>query len=274
MIKLITILILLIFSQQIQSCLKRESPTLVKAQINNYEIKKILPKEKRYTQGLFFSEDSKYLYESGGLYSKSTLVKFEYPSFQKVKEIKLKDEYFAEGIAKCGEFLYQLTWRENTILKYAYPDMKFIEGIPMPKELSEGWGLTSSDKENELLATNGSNNIFRLDCNNNLQIKSKISVTNKSKPIKYLNDIEYANNFIWANVYLTTKIIKIDPVKGSVINEYDMRSLANYEIAKKTLSYSNLTAGDVLNGICYDKVKGTFLISGKQWGHFYEVIFK
>lgn len=274
MFKVRSILILVVCLKQITSCLKRESNTIIKHQINNYEIKKIRVKEKRYTQGLFLSDDSKYLYESGGLYAKSTIVKFEYPSLKKVNELNLKNEYFAEGIAKCGEYMYQLTWRETTILKYTYPDMEYIETISMPTELNEGWGLTSSDQDNELLATNGSNIIYRLDCKNNFKIISKLLVTNMSRITTNLNDLTYAENYIWVNVYLSSLILKINPVTGVVVDEYDMNSLIDYEIAKKTLSANDIFRGDVLNGICYDKLNQIFLITGKQWGHFYNVTFK
>jgi glutamine cyclotransferase len=242
----------------------------------DYDVIKIIKRPKTYyTQGLFFADNGNTLYESGGLYGQSVLVKMEYPSLKQLNKTNLPETYFAEGIARCGDNLYQLTWRENVIIKYSFPSMKYEDTLQLDKQVLEGWGLSQFNNPDELIATDGSSNIFVLDCHNDLKVKRKISVRDASGEfITSLNELKYAKDYIWANRYTRNTIYKIDPKEGAVVKVYDMTPLVEYEFRQSTLSQFANASGDVLNGIAYDEISDKFLVTGKRWGFYYEVIFK
>jgi len=240
-----------------------------------FKVLKILKRESTvYTQGLFFDSTGDFLYESGGLYDISTIKKLHYPSLEVAYAANLEKTYFAEGIAQCGKTIYQLTWQENVILKYDSETLEALGGIPMDTKMREGWGL--SEYENGLLiASDGSSNIYFLDCAKDLKVKSNITVTNENgKALKLINELVYAKGYIYANVYFDKSIYKIDPKNGKVIKSYYMSPLVDFELRKGTLSSYALNSGDVLNGIAYDSKRDVFLITGKRWGFFYEVEFE
>ena len=227
---------------------------------------------KTYTQGLMFSDDKKTIYESAGLYKESGIKQFEYPSLKLIKNQKINSNYFGEGIAKCGNFIYQLTWREKKIIKYN-KNLEIIEEFEMDNKINEGWGLSDSNNKNELFATDGSDKIYRLDCNNNLKVISSIKVKEKNgNSIYKLNDLTYSNGFIYVNIYTDTRIIKVN-LNGLVVNKYNLNELVNYELKKGILTKSRFNYGDVLNGIAYNSKKDIFLVTGKRWGYMYEITF-
>ena len=228
---------------------------------------------KIYTQGLFFSDDKKSIYESGGLYGESRIIQLKYPSLEIIKETKMNNNYFGEGIAKCNNFIYQLTWRERKIIKYDYNTLEKINEINMDYQMKEGWGLSISNKENELFATDGSDKIFRLDCNQNLKVIDIIHVKFNGHSVKYLNDLIYNNGFIYLNIYLDNRIAKVNIENGEIIKFYNMQNLIEYEFKKGILTTSNFYKGDVLNGIAYNDKNKSFLITGKRWGYMYEIVF-
>ena len=254
---------------------EKENKKEINISSSDFTVKKIIERKedhKTYTQGLFFSKDYKILYESGGLYKESSIIKYEYPSLKLLKKTKLNNNYFGEGIAQCGKYIYQLTWRENIIIKYDL-NLNKIEELNLDDNLFEGWGLSYSNNINELLATDGSDEIYRLDCNNNLKVISSIKVKDNNGNSYYnLNDLTYANGFIYVNIYLDTNIIKVD-FNGFVVKKYNLNELVNYELNKGILTQSNFRFGDVLNGITYNSEKNIFLVTGKRWGYMYEITF-
>jgi glutamine cyclotransferase len=241
----------------------------------NFEATKILKRnETYYTQGIFLDDKSEFLYESGGLYKESVIVKMEYPSLKVVKKIKLSPEYFGEGLARCGESVYQLTWQERKVIKYSFPELKYQDSLDLPREIGEGWGLSETYQKNELIASDGSQYIYFLNCEDGLKVTGKIRITFNGKPMHNINALAYVDNFIWANIYYDQRIIKINPTTGNVEKAYDMKPLIEHEKEQKTLTSFRLAQGDVLNGIAYDKVNKRFLLTGKKWGYYYEVNFK
>jgi glutamine cyclotransferase len=242
---------------------------------NNFEV---LGTYKRtptyYTQGVFFSDDGKTLYESGGLYGESVLVKMDYPSLKIIKKMDLARNYFAEGIARCGDFLYQLTWQENVILKYKFPELTYDSSIKLDGKIREGWGLSNFGSDNELIASDGSEYIYVLDCDDNLKVKKTVTVKEGGEPVDKINALAFVNGFIFANKYYDKRILKINPVTGVVEESFDMQPLIDYEFQQNTLNAFALNSGDVLNGIAYDDKKKVFLVTGKRWGYYYEVLFK
>jgi glutamine cyclotransferase len=227
---------------------------------------------KTYTQGLFFSEDKKSIFESGGLYKKSSIKKLEYPSLKLIKEKKINKNYFGEGIAECGKYIYQLTWREKKIIKYNKETLEIIEELEMDKKIKEGWGLSNSNNINELFATDGTDKIYRLDCNNNLKVINFINVKYNGKSINYLNDLCYADGFIYLNIYFLNQIAKVN-LNGNIVKFYNLQNLVDFELKKGVLTKSKLSQGNVLNGIAYNDEKKSFLVTGKKWSFMYEIQF-
>ena len=259
----------------------KETPINEERKIQNtkkYNVINIFPRKNPtvYTQGLIYYNNS--LFESGGLYQKSTLTHMEWPSQKIIKKINLEGKYFAEGIAFSldNKILYQLTYKEREILLYSFPDLELIKKIKMPDEMREGWGFASGFEKNEFFSTDGSDKIFVLKINkenNELKLVNTINVKLNMKPIYNLNELIFDGAYIYANVYFSDKILKIYPSDGQVIEVYDMKPLIDYEIKNGNLTEKRLNRGDVLNGITYISEKKSFILTGKLWDYYYEIIF-
>jgi glutamine cyclotransferase len=244
----------------------------------NYKVINIFQRKNPtvYTQGLFFYNYS--IYESGGLYNKSSLVHMEWPSQKVIQKINLEEKYFAEGIAasNVNNILYQLTYQEKEILLYSFPQLKLKSKIKMPRELREGWGLCPGKEKDEFFATDGSDKIFVLKINktnNELNVTSYIHVTRNMRPIYRLNELIYDGVFIYCNVYFERAILKINPHNGEVMNIYNMQPLIDYELENGKLTKNRLNGGDVLNGIVYIPEKKSYILTGKMWDYYYEIVF-
>lgn len=243
---------------------------------NDFTILKILRRpEKFYTQGLFFDGPS-ILYESGGLYGQSVLVKMKYPSLKIIDKINLHKKYFGEGIAKCKDKIYQLTWKERKILRYSYPILKQIKPpLEMDENIKSGWGLTSIGDTSQLAVTDGSNNIHIIKCEDtSLKFYESKNIFWNGKPLDRLNEIEYVDGYIYANRYYDHRIFKIDYNSLEVVKVYDMNELIEKEVEVEADFKSRLQRGDVLNGIAYDKSRNIFVLTGKRWNNYYEVELK
>jgi glutamine cyclotransferase len=247
--------------------------TLEKLKGDNFKIKKIYPKNDSvfYTQGLVKYKDNEII-ESGGMYKESVLVKMEYPSMKIINKVNLSDEQFAEGIARVGNKIYQLTWKEDIINVYNADTLEKIEELKMDPQMLEGWGLTDY-KDGLLVATDSRDTLFFLD-DKTLQVKKKLQVTSKTgRAISNLNDLTYDGKFLYINVYYGTYVLKVDPNNGKVVKVYELKSLIDNELKSGTLTLDRLENGDVLNGIEYDKSSDSFILTGKKWGHYYEAEF-
>lgn len=244
----------------------------------NYKVINIFKRKNPtvYTQGLLYHKST--IYESGGLYKKSTLTHMQWPSQKIIKKIELEKKYFAEGIAasSTNNILYQLTYKEREVLLYSFPKIKLVGKIRMPSQMREGWGMCPGRQPDEFFATDGSDQIFILKINKNnneLSVKSTLYVTKNMRPIYNLNELIYDGVHIYCNVYLENYILKINPNNGDVLNIYDMEPLINYEFTKGKLTKNRLYHGDVLNGITYIPEKKTFILTGKLWDYYYEIVF-
>lgn len=240
---------------------------------NGYEIINIYKRKNPtvYTQGLYYKDG--FLYESGGLYGKSTLTKMKWPSQEIVKTNKLDKKYFGEGIAASKKLMYQLTWKEGKILYYSFPDMKYLGETKMPKQLKEGWGLTDFS-EDKFYATDGSNKIYSLKKNidKSLSVTDSFEIKKGINKVNNLNDLTFDGRFIFCNVYLENIILKI--FDRRFYKEYNMNPLVKYETFQGVINNKKLKEGEVLNGITYIPESKTFLVTGKNWEHYYEIAFK
>ena len=208
-----------------------------------------------FTQGLFFHEGS--IYESTGLYKKSTLRKVNLNT-GKVEQIhKLPDHYFGEGITLLNGKIYQLTWRSKTGLIY---DAGSFEEVGKFKYPFDGWGITNNGKE--LIISNGSPFIYFYDPATFKQTR-KIKVTDKGEQVNLINELEYIDGKIYANIWRSNKIISIDPMNGKVLKWYDLSVLHKH--------FDGNTRIDVLNGIAYDVQTGRIFVTGKLWPKLFEI---
>jgi glutamine cyclotransferase len=207
-----------------------------------------------YTQGLFFHEGE--LYESTGTYGKSTFRKNEMDSGKALKRLNFDNKYFVEGSTVLGDNLYVLTWESRLAFVY---DAKTLEYKSSWKYPREGWGLTTDG--NRLIASDGSAYIYFLDAGMNA--KSRIQVKAGSHVVPWLNELEYIDGKIWANVYTSDEIAIIDPSSGHVEGVIDCRGL----LPKELHTYET----DVLNGIAYNPHTKKIYLTGKNWPELYEV---
>lgn len=222
----------------------------------SYEILNTFPHDPTcYTQGLVI-EDGVF-YESCGLYGQSSLRKVEPASGVVQAESDLSANYFAEGLVLLDGKLYQLTWQENTGFVYG---ASTLEPISTFHYQTQGWGLTTDGSA--LILSDGSNTLYWLDPGS-MQVLRQVNVSYQGQPVEYLNELEYINGTLFANIYLTDTIVAIDPKDGRVISLIDLTGLRPEQ---------NLTMqGEVLNGIAYDDQNDKLYVTGKNWPNLYEI---
>ena len=222
----------------------------------SFEIVKVFPHDPEcYTQGLLFDEGL--FYESCGLYGESWMRIANPETGETIRATKLPAQYFAEGLALLNDKLTLLTWREGTAFVFQKDDWGEMSQFNYS---TEGWGLTTDG--NALIMSDGSNTLYWLDPKSGLVIK-EIHVTLDGNPMSNLNELEYINGNILANVYMTDLILRIDPESGEVLTQIDLSGLEP-EANKAIL-------GEVLNGIAWDKETGRLFVTGKNWDVLYEI---
>ena len=206
-----------------------------------------------YTQGLFWHDGS--LYESTGLNGKSTFRKVDLQSGQALTKLPFNRKYFVEGSVILGDKLYILTWTNKVIFIYDANTLEYRSTYSYPRE---GWGLTTDGKS--LISSDGSSRIYFLTPE--LKFERSINVTLNGRAVRYLNELEWIDGRIWANVYTTDTIVIINPDTGIVEATVDCEGL----LPERLRTYDT----DVLNGIAMDS-EGRIFLTGKNWPELYEV---
>ena len=205
-----------------------------------------------YTQGLFFDGDR--LYESTGQYRESTLRRVDLATGKPLKKLKFADKYFVEGSVILGGNLYVLTWTNKVAFVYGASDLKYKKTYSYPRE---GWGLTTDGKS--LIASDGSSRLYFLSPE--FVLERSVDVKMNGRPVRYLNELEWIDGKIWANVYMTDVIMIINPESGEVEAVVNCEGLLPEKLRRPST--------DVLNGIaCHD---GRIFLTGKYWPRLYEV---
>lgn len=212
-----------------------------------------------FTEGFYLEGNT--VYESVGLEKQSKLLKYTLGSADNSKEVKQADDIFSEGISSVGNKIFQLTYKNRKIFVYDKNSLELLTEYPMPNQMVEGWGMTTDGKN--LIASDGTKNIFFLNSSDPSKISKYISVAGNKEVYDHINELEYHNGFIYSNVWQKPIILKIDPKTGEVLGKFDFS-----EIVKKHITNED----DVLNGIAF---KGeNMLITGKNWDKIYEVKIK
>lgn len=216
-----------------------------------------------FTEGLVFHKNN--LYESTGSpeelpFTKSLIgvTNIKTGGFRKILEIDSR-KFFGEGLAFFNDRLYQLTYKNKVAFVYNASSLKKVGELPIPS--NEGWGLTEDGTS--LIMSDGSNILLFLDPET-FAIRRKMVVLENGIPVNNLNELEIVNGYIYANVFTTNQIVKIDLVSGQVIGKIDLSRL--FEISKMKHSRSL-----ELNGIAYNDSLKTFYVTGKCWPWLFEI---
>lgn len=209
-----------------------------------------------FTQGLVYTNGV--LYEGTGLYGRSSLRKVDLQSGEVLRSVPLADEYFGEGITLFGEKIYQLTWQEQQ--GFIYREEDFAQFATF-EYATEGWGLTHDGEQ--LIMSDGSATLFFRDPET-LEETRRVLVTSDLGPVTNLNELEYVNGEVYANIWQTDWIARIDPESGLVVGWIDLRGLLGPE-------HRQDQPVDVLNGIAYDAENDRLFVTGKLWPRLFEI---
>ena len=209
-----------------------------------------------YTQGLVFIDGT--LYEGTGRNGESSLRRVDLETGEVLQSVELDEEHFGEGIAVIGDRIYQLTWQTGTAFVYDRETFALLETFSYT---TEGWGLTTDGQR--LIMSDGSSRIVFRDPATFAEVGA-IDVRDGDMPVSNLNELEYINGEIWANVYQTDRIVRIDPASGAVTGWIDLAGLLPRD------EPGNEDA-EVLNGIAYDAESGRLFVTGKYWPKLFEI---
>jgi glutamine cyclotransferase len=221
-----------------------------------YTIVKEFPHDDNaYTQGLFF--DDGFLYESTGQKGYSSLRKTELATGKVLQKHSLENKYFGEGICLHNEKIYQLTWENREGFIYNYNDFSLTGKFNYN---TEGWGITSDGTN--LWMSDGTSNLYKLNPGN-MNVMEQLEVYTDKGAEEYLNELEYIDGEIWANVYTKEYILIINPETGEVTGKIDLVNILKKEFRKQNT--------DVLNGIAWDRKKNRIFVTGKNWPKLFEL---
>ena len=208
-----------------------------------------------FTQGLEIYKGR--LYVSSGLYGRSMVRVYEFPSLELIQTVPVDPRIFAEGLTIIDDRLVLLSWRERVMLVYALPEMTLIGQSALP---GQGWGATHVGSV--MWFSDGSDRLFSADLTGDGKLTS-LPVTLNDQPLRNLNELEWVDGEIWANLWQADQIARIDPQSGRVLGLIDLTGLLPPE--------DRLRDTDVLNGIAIDPETGGIWVTGKRWPWLYEI---
>ena len=208
-----------------------------------------------YTQGLIIENGQ--MFEGTGKHGSSTLREVELQTGKVLRSLSLDEKYFGEGITVLNGTLFQLTWKNNYCFTYDLKTFQYKEYFRYP---FEGWGLTNNGKE--LILSDGSSVLRFIDPVSFKELR-KISVKDGSQRIKNLNELEYVNGEIWANIWYEDRIARVAPENGKLLGWIDLSGLYPKSQRKDR--------DDVLNGIAQDPDTKKLFVTGKNWPKLFEI---
>jgi glutamine cyclotransferase len=208
-----------------------------------------------FTQGLAYRDG--FLYEGTGLKGRSSLRKVRLETGEVVQRVELAPEFFGEGITLLNNEVVQLTWQSQTGFIYNVSDFRLLRRFSYS---GEGWGLTTNG--HEIFMSDGTPEIRVLD-GGTLAEKRRFAVHDRGNPVDQLNELEFVNGEIFANVWQTDRIARISPQSGEVVGWIDLKGLLS--------PIYRLESGAVLNGIAYDANRKRLFVTGKLWPSIFEI---
>lgn len=235
---------------------KSATPQAVEPLFYTYEVVTEHPHLRTsYTQGLQFVDGE--LWEGTGEYGRSQLLRTDLASGKVLQSKKLSKEEFGEGITVLGDKIYQLTWLNGKMHTY---DKATLRHLATHTYKGEGWGLTT---DGEKLYMSDGTNYIRVLNPETLSQERRFGVTLRGESLQYLNELEWIDGKIWANVYTTDHIVIINPENGVVEGIINLSGI----LPEKERDYKT----DVLNGIAYDKATKRIFVTGKNWSKLFEI---
>ena len=235
---------------------QRLPPVGSTAPVAGYTVTKVYPHDPRaFTQGIEYRDGV--LYEGTGLNGQSTLRKVELATGKVLQQVAVPPEHFGEGITSWGDTILQLTWQSQ--LGFIY-DRSTFKQLRTFRYTGEGWGLTHNTTD--VIMSDGSASLRVIDPKTMME-KRRLLVTDAGIIIRDLNELEWVNGEIYANVWQTNFIARISPASGKVLGWIDLTGL---------LPASDQRGGvDVLNGIAYDAAGRRLFVTGKLWPKLFEI---
>lgn len=219
-----------------------------------------------FTQGLV--NYNGYIYESAGLYGRSSLRIVDPESGKILKMVKLDKRYFAEGIAIVNNRVHMLTYHEKQMLIFDASSLELQQTLHISTATGEGWGLTTDGKH--LIASDGSEllSVYEIPSSTQTEEVRKVKEivvkeASSGRRVNNINELQFVDGYVYANVWFKDVILKIDYATGLIEHTYNMATL-----------YPSSRRGphvDVFNGICYNASDGTFLVTGKLWPRYYHL---
>jgi glutaminyl-peptide cyclotransferase len=224
--------------------------------IYDYRVRDSYPHDlKAFTQGLTYHNG--FLYEGTGQKGESSIRKIDLETGEILQIKYIPSQYFGEGITIHNNKLYQLTWRSRKGFVYNLDNFELIREFNYH---TEGWGLTNIG--DTLVMSDGSSTLYMLNAETLTEI-GRISVFDQYGPITELNELEYINGEIYANIYQSDEIAIIDPKTGKLTGAISLSGLLDMNIKHREI--------DVLNGIAYDATNNRLFVTGKNWTHLFEI---
>lgn len=224
--------------------------------IYTYKVLKVYPHDpEAFTQGLVFVDGA--LYEGTGLEGRSSLRRVDLETGEVLQQYDLPTRYFGEGIAVLGQRIFQLTWRSR--VGFVYGRAKFDKQREFPYA-TEGWGLTHDGKR--LIMSDGTATLYFLGPDKLTQA-GNVEVRDERGPVSRLNELEYVEGEVYANIWQTDRIARISPKTGQVLGWIDLRDLLS--------PADRVQQVDVLNGIAYDAAGKRLFVTGKWWPKLFEI---
>jgi glutamine cyclotransferase len=222
-----------------------------------YEVLRSLPHDtEAYTQGLVFHDG--FLFESTGQYGTSSVRKVSLETGEVLRSTRLDDDLFGEGLALVGSELYQLTWKSGQAFVYDSDSLSLKRSLEYE---GEGWGLCYDGEV--LFMSDGSNRLLRRDPGT-FEVLEELRVTQDGYSVSQLNELECVGTDIFANIFQSDRIVRINKLTGQVVGELDAYRLS--VAARRSPSPEA-----VLNGIAHDPVRGVFFLTGKLWQALFEI---
>jgi glutamine cyclotransferase len=221
-----------------------------------YNIVNVYPhNETAFTQGLIFEDDV--LYESTGLYGHSTLRRVELETGKILQIHSLPNQFFGEGITIFDDKIIQLTWQSNRGFVYDKHSFDLLHEFDYP---TEGWGITHNGSW--LIMSDGTATLYFLDPETFAQVGQVEVYDADTGPVTMLNELEYIQGEVYANIWNEERIAIINPQTGEVTAWVDLEGIQNFE---------NMDIGNILNGIAYDEKEKRLFVTGKRWPHLFEI---
>jgi glutamine cyclotransferase len=211
-----------------------------------------------YTQG--FLVHNGYIYEGTGNYGESRIRKIELASGKVLKEKEMDEDLFGEGITVFGDKLYQVTYKSGRAFVYDLESFELLNEFSYITETGEGWGLTHNDTS--LILSDGSSQLYFIDPER-FTIEGKLNVFDNKGNVNNLNELEYRDGLIYANIYTQPFIVVINAETGEVLQRYSAVGMVDRSEANSGM--------DVFNGIAFHPLSGNLLVTGKYWSRIYEV---